>query len=119
MPLDLEHELLRAAQAFCAWRDHVIHDAGQNGFTCAELLGFIERTSAEKTFQRISHRLLAHLVEALAESLSQTGFLERVNPGVYALTETAFAHLNREPAYLTNEHWVPGTTELAVRQKGR
>lgn len=103
MTFDLEPELLRAAQALCAWRDHVHRDAGTSGFTCADLLGFIEQTNAENAFQRISHRLVAHLAEALAESLAQTGFFERLSAGVYALTDQAFAQLAREPAYLVNE----------------
>ena len=39
----------------------------------------------------------------LAESLAQTGFFERLSPGVYALAPQAHAHLEHEPAYLVNE----------------
>jgi hypothetical protein len=96
MALDLERELLHAAHAFSA-------AAGQHGFTCAELLGFIEQTRAENAFPRISHRLVAHLVEALAESLVHAGFLERTSPGSYALTQLGVADLCREPGYLVND----------------
>lgn len=111
MPFDLEHELLRAAQTFCAWRDHLDRDAGHRGFTCADLLGFIEQTNAENVLPRISHRLVAHLVDALAASLARAGSFERRSPGVYALTHQAFAQRGREPAYLVNDphHRRPST----------
>lgn len=114
---DLEDELLHAAQAFCAWRDHVMRDAARSGFTCAEVLGFIQETRAEKAFPRISHHLLAHVVEGLAASLSQNGLLECVSPGVYCVSEHALAHLAREPTYLGNEPSLPGTVEFAFQRK--
>jgi hypothetical protein len=97
---DLEHELLRAAQAFCAWRAHVRRDADETGFTCDEVLSFIEQTKADSAFPRISHRLVAHVIDGLAESLARSGYFERVSTSLYALTEQAFAHLDRKPIYL-------------------
>jgi predicted transcriptional regulator of viral defense system len=104
MPLDLEHELLRAAHAMCALR-------ATRDFSCTELLAFLEHTSTERAFPRISHRLVSHLIDALASTLAQAGLLERLRPGRYALTELAFAHLEREPALLSE----PAGTAVAIR----
>jgi hypothetical protein len=113
MSPDLELELLRAAQAFRAWREHVAHDR-RDGFTCAELLAFVESNSA---FARLSHRLVSHVVEALAESLVQLGWFERMNAGVYALTDEGSAELARDPTYLATEQSLSPSAELALRRK--
>jgi hypothetical protein len=114
---DLEHELLRVAQAFCAWRAHVRRGADETGFTCDDLLAFVEQTKAESAFPRISHRLIAHVVDGLAESLACTGVLERVGTGLYTLTEEAYARLDREPAYLAQDQWLPESEALPLRRK--
>ena len=115
MALDLEHELLRAARALCASRAHVRRGADETGFTCDDVLAFIEQTKAEGAVLRISHRLVVDVVEGLAESLARAGFFEQASAGVYTLTEQAFAHLGREPVYLVQDESLPETDETSTK----
>lgn len=105
MVLDLEHELLRAARALCAWRDHVRPHTEDVGFRCDDVLAFIVETRAQRAFPRIAHPLLAHVVEGLAESLVSAGLFERAGTGRYTVSERAATHLDGEPAYLAEGRW--------------
>jgi hypothetical protein len=107
MALDLEHELLRVAQAFCGARAHVRRGADETGFTCDDLIAFVEQTKAESAFPRISHRLVVDVVDGLAESLVRIGVFERVSAGLYVLTEDAFAYFDRVPVYLAQDDCLP------------
>jgi hypothetical protein len=117
MALDLEHELLRAARAFCAWHAHVRRDADETGFTCDDLLAFIEQTKSETAFLRISHPLVAHVVEGLAESLVRIGFFERVSAGLYTLSEKAFTQQTHEPVYLAQDQSLPEPEALPLDER--
>ncbi|HEY5921626.1 MAG TPA: hypothetical protein VIV11_08140 [Kofleriaceae bacterium] len=110
MPLDLEDELLRAAHALCE-RDRV------NAFTAAALLDFVRATGPPIQYPRLSHQLLAHLVDALASSLVQSGHLAQVGGPAYALTALALEHLVCEPAYLRDEILAPRECQAAEIQE--
>jgi hypothetical protein len=119
MAVDVELELLRAARALCAWRAHVRCDPDETGFTCDDVLAFVAQTNAQHAFPRISHQLLAHVVEGIAESLAGLGFIERVRAGLYVLTAAARANLDREPSYLAQHVSLPEIEALPLRRAGR
>lgn len=101
MWLDLEAELLRAAYAIHASNASEISDRMHPHFTVADLVELIDRSGAA-AFPRLSDRLLADEVSALAASLEEHGYLERVHQG-YALTAKAIAHVEREPRCLVRD----------------
>jgi hypothetical protein len=88
--LDLEGELLRAAQRLRG-------TSGSDVFTIETLRELI--VSAPREFSRLAHPLLAQLIDSLTDSLIACGLLVRVEGGC-ALTDDAHAYLDRSPQYL-------------------
>jgi hypothetical protein len=96
VPYDLEDELVRIADEL-------------GPFTLAELGARIATSSA-----RLSHPLLAHMIEPLLERLVHDGLVVRTERG-FAVTDRARAYLRRSPALLAVPPVsVPARENLAI-----